>query len=69
MPCGHLLGKGLLQKETRRSQDSMNIPKIYCITYIFTFYYKYLIYRNDLYLGNNTFLYLIYNRINDFVGV
>ena len=37
VPCGHLLGKGLLQKETRRSQDSMNIPKIYCITYIFTF--------------------------------
>ena len=46
----------------------MNIPKVEIIAYIYI-YYKYLIYRKIYNLGNITVLYLICNRINDFVGV
>ena len=40
------------------------------LLHIFTFYYKYLIYIEIIYnLGDKTILYLIFNRINGFVGV
>ena len=60
----------LTLKETRNIHDSMNRAKIkYILLLISTFYYKYLIYRNYLYSGNKTVLYLICNHINGFVGV
>ena len=49
--------------------NSMNISKIEFIAYIFTFYYKCLNIEKIYILGNKTILYLIFNRINGFVGV
>ena len=61
---------GLLQslQETRSIHDSMNIPKIECIAYIYI-YYTYLNIEIIYNLGNITVLYLICNCINGFVGV
>ena len=48
--------------------DSMNIPKLNVLL-IFTFYYKYLKYKNIFNLGFKTVLYLKYDCINCLVGV
>ena len=47
----------------------MNIPNIEVIAKKFTFYYKYLKYKNIFNLGIKTVLYLKYNRINGLVRV
>ena len=44
--------------ETRSIHDSMNILKLNLLL-IFTFHYKYLIYKNVYNLGDKTVLYLI----------
>ena len=57
----------LTLQETQSIHDSMNLPKIEFITYLFTFYYKFLESIYDL--GDKTILFLIFNRIYGFVGV
>ena len=56
---------GLLQslQEPRSIHDSMNIPKLNLLL-IFTFFCKYLKYKNIFELGIKTVLYLKYNRMN-----
>ena len=62
-------GFTLTLQEIRSIRDSMNIPKLNLLL-IFTFYYKYLKYKKNVYnLGIKTVLHLKYNRINGLVGV
>ena len=49
----------LTLQETRSIHDSMNIPKLNLLL-IFTFYYKYLKYKDYINLGDETILYLIF---------
>ena len=54
-------------QDTQSIHDSMNIPKLNLLL-IFTFYYKYLKYRNYFDLGNKTVLDLICHCINGLDG-
>ena len=56
-------GFTLILQETRSVHDSMNRPNLNLLQ-IFTFYYEYLIYRNYLYLGNKTVLYVKCNTMS-----
>ena len=62
------LGFTLTLQETQSIHDSMNIPKIEFIAYIYI-YYKYLKYKISFNLGIKTVLYSKYNRIDGLVGV
>ena len=55
-------------QEIRSIHDFMNRSKIEFI-FIFTFYYRYLKYKNIFNLGIKTVLFLKYDRFNGFVGV
>ena len=61
---GNSKGFALTLQETRIIHDSMNLPKIEFITYIYILLLE-LIYN----LGDKTILYLIFHRIYGFVGV
>ena len=63
----HKLGFTLHLQETRSIHDSINFYELNLLL-IFTFYYKYLKYRNYVSFRKKAFLYLICNRINGFVG-
>ena len=65
---GFTLHVTLQMQETQRIRDSMNIPKLNVLL-IFTFYYKYLKFKNNYNLGNKTVLHLICNCIDSFVEV
>ena len=58
----------LTLQKTESIHDSLNIPKIEFISYIYIDY-KYIKYKNIYNLGNNTVLFLICNSINGVVGV
>ena len=59
---------GLLQ-ETRSIHNSMNIPKIEFIAYIYILLQISKMQKNIFNLGNKTVLHLKYNCINYLVGV
>ena len=58
----------LTLQETQITHDSMNIPKIEFIAYIYILLYLYYI-KIIFNLGIKTFLYLKYNHINGLMGV